>query len=149
MTAYPWLDTVIGIGLALLMTWLVLIVALLAGRPQAKVLTEALRLLPDLLRLLARMATDKTQPAALRIRLALLLAYLALPIDLVPDFIPVLGYADDAIIVVWALRSVARRAGVEPLHEHWPGTDDGFAALCRLARLPQPATPHLCVGDPH
>lgn len=141
MTGYPWLDAVIGVVLALMITWLVLIVVLLAGRPQGKVLTEALRLLPDLLRLLARMATDKTQPAAIRIRLALLLAYLALPIDLVPDFIPVLGYADDAIIVVWVLRSIARHAGVEPLHEHWPGTDDGFAALCRLSGLPQPTTP--------
>jgi uncharacterized membrane protein YkvA (DUF1232 family) len=65
----------------------------------------------------------------------LLLAYLASPIDLVPDFIPVVGYADDAIIVAAVLRSVARRAGVQALERHWPGTRDGFAALCRLTRL--------------
>jgi uncharacterized membrane protein YkvA (DUF1232 family) len=67
--------------------------------------------------------------------LALLLAYLALPIDLIPDFIPVLGYADDAVIVALVLRSVTRRAGPDALAEHWPGTPDGLAALRRLCRL--------------
>jgi len=141
VTGYPWLDVVIGVVLALVITWLVLVVALLIGRPKGRLLSESLRLLPDLLRLLGRLAADKTQPAGIRVRLALLLAYLALPIDLVPDFIPVLGYADDAIIVVWVLRSVARRAGLEPLHRHWPGTEEGFAALCRLAGLPRFTTP--------
>lgn len=140
MTGYPWLDVVIGVVVALLVTWLVLVIALLVGRPRGRMLAESVRLLPDLLRLLARLAADPTQPTGIRVRLALLLAYLAWPIDLVPDFIPVLGYADDAIVVVWVLRSVTRRAGVEPLRRCWPGTDDGFAALCRLVRLPQLAT---------
>ena len=69
------------------------------------------------------------------VRLALLLAYLASPIDLMPDFIPVVDYADDAIIVAAMLRSVARHAGVQALKRHWPGTRDGFAAL----RLPHRA----------
>jgi hypothetical protein len=58
------------------------------------------------------------------------------------DFIPVLGYADDAIIVTMVLRSVVRRAGLEALHRHWPGTDDGLAAvirLCGLSRQPNPS----------
>lgn len=71
----------------------------------------------------------------MRVRLGLLLAYLALPLDLVPDFIPVLGYADDAIIVTAVLRSVVRRSGLEAVRRHWPGTDDGFAALVRLTGL--------------
>ena len=53
-----------------------------------------------------------------------------------PDFIPVLGYADDAIIVTAVLRSVARRAGASAVRAHWPGTDDGFTALARLTGLP-------------
>jgi uncharacterized membrane protein YkvA (DUF1232 family) len=65
----------------------------------------------------------------------LLFIYLAIPIDLIPDFIPVLGYADDAIIVVLVLRSVCRRVSTEELRTAWPGTDDGFAALQRLVRL--------------
>jgi membrane-associated phospholipid phosphatase len=59
-----------------------------------------------------------------------------MPIDLVPDFVPVLGYADDAILVGWTLRSVARRVGIPALRRHWPGTDSGFEALRRLLRLP-------------
>ncbi|MDQ4010162.1 MAG: YkvA family protein [Actinomycetota bacterium] len=55
-------------------------------------------------------------------RLGLLLAYLSLPIDLVPDFIRIVGYAEDAIVVALALRSVVRRAGREALIRHWPGT---------------------------
>ncbi len=57
------------------------------------------------------------------------------PIDLVPDFIPVLGYADDAIIVAMALRSVARVAGPEAIDKHWPGTPDGLRAVKRLTGL--------------
>lgn len=71
----------------------------------------------------------------MRVRLGLLLAYLAFPIDVIPDFIPVLGYADDAIIVTAVLRSVVRRAGLDAVRAHWSGTDDGFAAVARLTGL--------------
>ena len=74
-------------------------------------------------------------PKGVRIRLALLLVYLALPFDLIPDFIPVLGYADDAIIVAITLRSVTRRAGPAALSKHWPGTPEGLVAVRRLCRL--------------
>jgi uncharacterized membrane protein YkvA (DUF1232 family) len=104
-------------------------------RPKGNLLTESLRLLPDLLRLLARLAKDRALPRGVRIRLGLLMAYLAVPIDLIPDFVPVLGYADDAIIVVAVLRSVVRLAGLGPLRAHWPGTADGFTALCALVGL--------------
>jgi uncharacterized membrane protein YkvA (DUF1232 family) len=75
-------------------------------------------------------------PHCVRAGLAVLLAYLALPIDLVPDFIPVLGYADDAIIVAFVLRWVVRRADVEVVRRNWPGSDDGFKVLCRITGLP-------------
>lgn len=75
-------------------------------------------------------------PGGVRIRLWLLLAYLAVPFDLVPDFIPVVGYADDAVIVAFTLRSATRRAGAQALDRHWPGTPDGLAAVRRLAGLP-------------
>lgn len=117
------------------MLWLVLLVALWLGRPDELRIKDALRLLPDLIRLLHRLASDQTLPRGVRLRLWLLLAYLALPIDLVPDFIPAIGYADDAIIVALALRSVTRRAGPEALTKHWPGTADGLAAVRRLAGL--------------
>jgi len=98
-------------------------------------LKEAMRLLPDLIRLVKRLATDPDTPRGVRIQLALLLVYLALPIDLIPDFVPVLGYADDAIIVALVLRSVTRSAGPDALAKHWPGTPQGLVALKRLCRL--------------
>jgi uncharacterized membrane protein YkvA (DUF1232 family) len=135
MTGSFWLDLLIGVAAALLVTWLVLLVGLALLRPKGGLLAEALRLLPDVLRLIRRLAGDKTLPRGVRIRLAFLLIYLASPIDLIPDFIPVLGYADDAIIVTAVLRSVVRRAGLGAVRGHWPGTDDGFAVLTRLTRL--------------
>jgi uncharacterized membrane protein YkvA (DUF1232 family) len=98
-------------------------------------LKEALRVLPDVLRLVRRLAADKSLPRGVRVRLWLLLVYLAIPIDLIPDFIPVLGYADDAIIVTAVLRGVVRRAGLDAVRAHWPGTEDGFAVVVRLAGL--------------
>ncbi|HET6708258.1 YkvA family protein [Amycolatopsis sp.] len=136
MTGSFWWDLLLGIAAALLLAWAALIVALVVVRPRGGLLREALRLLPDVLRLVRRLAADKSLPRGVRIRLGLLLAYLALPIDLVPDFVPVLGYADDAIIVSAVLRSVVRRAGPDAVRAHWPGTEDGFAALARLTRLP-------------
>ncbi len=71
-----------------------------------------------------------------RIRVWLLLLYLLLPVDLIPDFIPVVGYVDDIIIIVFLLRSITRVAGTESLDRHWPGTAEGLLAIKRLARLP-------------
>lgn len=95
----------------------------------------ALRLLPDVIRLLGRLAGDPEMPRGVRLRLWLLLGYLLSPIDLVPDIIPVVGYADDAIVVALALRSVTRRAGPEALARHWPGSAEGLDAVRRLAGL--------------
>jgi uncharacterized membrane protein YkvA (DUF1232 family) len=81
------------------LTYLVLLVALFVARPKGNLLSEAVRILPDLLRLLRRLAADSSAPRGVRVRLWLLLGYLAMPFDLVPDFVPVLAYADDAIVV--------------------------------------------------
>jgi uncharacterized membrane protein YkvA (DUF1232 family) len=127
--------TLLGIAIAIAATWLVLVAFLLVARPKGSLLKEALRLLPDTLRLLRRLATDRALPRGVRWRLWLLFGYLAMPIDLIPDFIPVIGYADDAIIVAAVLRSVVRRAGAESIRRHWPGTEDGLSTLFRVARL--------------
>jgi uncharacterized membrane protein YkvA (DUF1232 family) len=103
--------------------------------PGAVSMRATLRLLPDLIRLLRQLAADPDLPRGVRIRLILLLMYLLSPIDLVPDFVPVLGYADDVIIVAIALRSVTRRAGPEALQRHWPGTPQGLQAIRQLARV--------------
>lgn len=135
MTGSFWLDLLIGLAITLLLAWLVLIVMLLVARPRGGLLREALRVLPDVLRLVRRLAADKSLPRGVRVRLGLLLAYLALPIDIIPDFIPVLGYADDAIVVTAVLRGVVRRAGIDAVRAHWPGTDTGFATVVQCAGL--------------
>ncbi|MDF5754256.1 YkvA family protein [Spongiactinospora sp. TRM90649] len=132
--SWAW-DVLLGLVVAVLALWAVLVLALMVVRPRGGLPREALRLLPDVLRLTRRLAADSGLPGGVRVRLALLLAYLVVPIDLVPDFIPVVGYADDAILVAVVLRSVVRRAGLDAVRRHWPGTDDGFAALSRLAGL--------------
>ncbi|MEX5258440.1 DUF1232 domain-containing protein [Kocuria arenosa] len=124
--------TLVGVLGALLLLWLMLLIVLWRATPNQTGLREALRLLPDVLRLIKRLAGDRSLPRGVRVRLLLLLAYLALPFDLVPDFIPVLGYADDAVVVLVVLRSVARAAGPQALQRHWPGTPDGLAAVRRL-----------------
>jgi uncharacterized membrane protein YkvA (DUF1232 family) len=128
-------DVLIGVGIGLAASWLVLVIGLLLVRPRGRLLAEAVRILPDVLRLLRRLAADPAMPRGVRIRLGLLLVYLASPIDLIPDFVPVLGYADDAIIATAVLRSVVRRAGLDAVRAQWPGSDDGFAALRRLTGI--------------
>ncbi|WP_326791869.1 DUF1232 domain-containing protein [Streptomyces sp. NBC_00841] len=141
-----WWNILIALGAGLLAAWLILLVTLLLIRPKGALLTEAIRLLPDLVRLLRRLAADKSLPQGVRVRLGLLMVYLALPIDLIPDFLPVIGYADDAIIVAFVLRSVVRRAGIAAVRAHWPGTEDGFAALSRLAGLQRAADDAVGAG---
>ena len=120
MTGSFWSDLLIGVVGALLLAWLALVIALAILRPRGGLLREALRILPDVLRLLRRLAADGTLPRGVRVRLGLLLAYLAIPIDLIPDFIPILGYADDAIIVTAVLPYA--RIGPDPTTDslRWP-----------------------------
>ncbi|MCW2868262.1 MAG: hypothetical protein JWR20_2450 [Marmoricola sp.] len=139
LTLPGWVTAVLGVAAGLLLVWLVVVVAFyVAGRrtEEPTRLRDALRLLPDVLRLVRSLAADPTLPRGLRWRLGLLLAYLLSPVDLVPDVVPVAGYADDALVLAWVLRSVVRSAGPEALDRHWPGTPEGLAVVRRLAGVP-------------
>ena len=127
------LGVMASIALTLAITWVVFLLVLVVVRPKGIDLRGARRLVPDIVRLVRDLARDETVPPGVRRRLGLLLAYLAFPIDLVPDVIPVLGYADDVIIVALALRAVLRRAGPDALDRHWRGTPEGLAVVRRLA----------------
>jgi uncharacterized membrane protein YkvA (DUF1232 family) len=128
------LAALVAVVAGLVLAWLALVAALALARVP---LGEAVRIGPDVLRLVRRLAGDRALPRGVRARLWLLAAYLASPIDLVPDFVPVVGYADDAIAVAVTLRAVVRRAGPDALARHWPGTPQGLRTVRRLAGLPE------------
>ncbi|MEP9364825.1 DUF1232 domain-containing protein [Nocardioides sp. CN2-186] len=139
-----WWELLAGAVVGLVAVWLALIATLLwVGRSQDDPtrLRDVARLVPDVVRLFRRLAADPTLPRGVRVRMGLLVGYLLLPVDLVPDFIPVVGYADDALIVIWALRSITRKAGPDALDRHWPGSPEGLDALKRIAGVAGPASP--------
>ena len=117
-----------GLAVAVAAAWGLLVAVLWRIRPDDLTVRQALRLLPDLLRLIRRLAADPRIPARRRVVLWLLLAYLAVPFDLVPDFLPVIGHADDAVVVIAALRAV----GEEAIRRNWPGSPEGLAAVLAL-----------------
>lgn len=130
------MSIVLSVVVSLGAVWIAFLVALLIAKPESSTLGEAARIVPDTARLIHRLAADKTVHSGVRVRLWLLLGYLASPIDLVPDFIPVIGYADDAIVTSLVLRSVIKRAGFDKVIAHWPGTPAGLTTLSRICRLP-------------
>jgi len=129
-------NVLIAIAAGLLVVWVALVVTVLVLRPKGSILKEGLRILPATVRLLRRIAADRTVPHGVRLCIYALFTYLASPIDLIPDFLPIVGYADDAIIVAAVLRLVVRRVGADIVRRHWTGTDEGLATLSRIAGLP-------------
>ncbi|WP_105036508.1 YkvA family protein [Cryobacterium aureum] len=126
----------------LLAFWLVLVVVLWNQQrryPTGASFRDLVRLVPDVAWLLKGLSLDKTVSVGVRIWIAVLLVYLISPIDLIPDFIPVRGFADDAIVVALAFRFATRRAGSDAVRRHWPGTSEGLAAVLLLARLNSPS----------
>ena len=95
---------------------------------------ELAAFVPDCVVLVKRLLGDDRVPRRAKVALWLLAPYLALPFDLVPDFIPLLGQLDDALLVAIVLAYVVRRAGREVVTELWPGSEAGLAAVLRLAR---------------
>ena len=109
-----------------------LVAALFAAERRADAVAIA-RLVPDCVVLVRRLARDPRVARRRRWLLGALLVYLVIPIDLVPDFIPVAGQLDDALLVLWVLRGVLRSAGPAVVAEHWPGPDRTLALVTRAA----------------
>jgi uncharacterized membrane protein YkvA (DUF1232 family) len=129
VTGWQWL--LLGLGVTLAVYGALLVGLVLAGR---RVDARALAtIIPDCLVLLRALMRDPRVPRRRKLLLAGLVAYLAMPIDLVPDFIPVAGQLDDAIVVALVLRAVLRSAGPELLCEHWRGPQRSLDVLLRLA----------------
>ncbi len=115
--------------------WAAFVAFVFVARPDETSMHDAVRLLPDTARLLHKLASDHTIPRRTRWLVWALLGYLALPIDLIPDFVPVVGYADDAVLTSIVLRRVVHRAGAGKVQQHWPGSPEGLSMLRRLLRL--------------
>ena len=90
---------------------------------------------PDCVVLFKRLLADGRVSRGRKVLIAVLVGYLALPFDLVPDFIPVAGQLDDAIFVALVLRTVLRGSGRDLVREHWPGPPASLAVMLRLAGL--------------
>lgn len=114
---------------------LVLVAALSVRRSRAA-LIELVRLIPACLALLRDVMRDPSVPKRAKIAPALVLVYLAIPLDLIPDFIPGLGHLDDALVVAWAIRHLVATAGRERITAHWKGDPDTLDRVLRLARVP-------------
>ena len=108
----------------------VLVLMVSGRRTEARALA---RFVPDCAVLFQRLVRDPRVPRAHKVLLIAAVAYLAMPIDLVPDFIPIVGYLDDAVIVAIVLRNVLHAAGRPLLEEHWTGSRWSLDILIRLA----------------
>jgi uncharacterized membrane protein YkvA (DUF1232 family) len=120
-----------------LVVWIGLIVVLIALGRRA-LARELATLVPNLTRLFAGLVRDPRVPLRAKLVLGATALYLAMPIDVVPDFIPVAGALDDAIVAAFALRFVVRASSPEIVAEHWPGDPATLRRILWLARAQLP-----------
>ena len=139
-----WWQWLVVAGAVLLVLWAALVLWLYAAgrRTDARALAT---FIPDCIVLIARLMRDERVPRRSKVLLVGLAAYLALPFDLVPDFIPVAGQLDDAIVVALVLRHLVRTSGPAILRENWPGPERSLEVLLRVA-IPRTRDTHLRIS---
>jgi uncharacterized membrane protein YkvA (DUF1232 family) len=92
-------------------------------------LIDYLLLLPDFVALLVRLARDSRIGKSQKIMIGGIILYVISPIDIIPDFIPVIGLIDDLLLVVYGLNSILNEIDPEIVREHWSGKDDLLLTL--------------------
>jgi uncharacterized membrane protein YkvA (DUF1232 family) len=126
-----WIWPVVSLA-AIALVWAGLVIGLvIAGRREGA--SALASFIPDCIVLLSRLLRDDRVPRRRKLLLAGLVGYLALPFDLVPDFIPVAGQLDDVIVVAFVLRRFLRSGGDELVREHWPGPERSLRLVMKLA----------------
>jgi uncharacterized membrane protein YkvA (DUF1232 family) len=128
-------STLVGIGIAVVALWIALAALMLAVRTPGQSVGELLLVFPASLRLAGALHRDSTLPRPVRWRLRIAVIYNLQPVNLIPDFVPVVGFADNIAVLAWALRSAMRIAGRETVGLHWKGSPESLAALYRVLRL--------------
>jgi uncharacterized membrane protein YkvA (DUF1232 family) len=126
------LGWLLAVVLGLVALWVAMLVVFWLVRPRGVRAREALALIPDLLRLIRSLIGDGAVPLDVRLVLVVMLLWLLSPIDLIPEFIPVLGPIDDLVVAIAAMRYARRRLGSPELRRRWAGTAAGFDTLTRI-----------------
>lgn len=98
-------------------------------------MTQLLRALPNLVRLIARLVGDPMLPRAAKIALAAAVVYLASPLDLIPDFVPIAGYLDDLLLISVVVDGVLNWVDRGLILRYWPGSPDSLERVARAARM--------------
>lgn len=126
-----------GLGISMAVSWLVLLAVLIvvARRQGVAEICRLPILMFSVVRLLKRLIRDPRLPMGARVRLLTAFVYCVQPVNLIPDFVPVVGFADNVAVAVWALRSVVRLSGPELLTEHWPAERSQLRVLRRALRI--------------
>lgn len=125
-----WFGLLIAAGVTLAVYAGVLLWLVRAGRGEDA--RAVIGVVPDCVVLFRRLMRDERVPRRRKLLVGAMIAYLVMPLDLVPDFVPVAGQLDDVLIVALVLRTVLRSAGPDLLREHWPGPPASLNALMRL-----------------
>lgn len=125
----------IDCAVALIVASLVFVALAFRARSAGQSLGSTVRVLPDSVRLAVALHGDRSLPRSVRWRLRIALIYNLQPVNLIPDFVPVIGFADNLLVIGWALRGAVSTAGTKVVESHWQGSPEEMRALYRALRL--------------
>jgi len=106
-----------------------------------QLVTDAVLMMPNIVRLIGRLLRDPRVPRRAKITLGLAAAYVVSPIDLIPEVIPVVGWADDVLVLMFAIDSLIERAGDDVVEELWDGPGDLLALVRDVTGLARNLVP--------